>query len=700
MLTESETLRLLIFVASDNEAESIISLLRNSGNSTRAHLVESLKDFESQIQQQSWDVIIAEQEVDGTSFLEIMQQTRRLNKDIPILLIADEVDPMVMENALKRGAATIIPRDETNLLVLAIQREMRHLYSRRDARALEVRLRDAEKRCQSLLESSRDAVAYIHDGMHIFANTAYLKLFGYESTEELEGMPIMDMVDPGSQGDFKHFLKRYIAHKEQSDELNTIGVNGTGKLFPMVMSFSSATYSEERCTQVTIRTNDKNTALEAKLREMSNIDVMTGLFNKPFFLSQLEKCVDAAVLSGSSGAVLYINIDSFGKVKNDIGISLADKVIIELASVIRQAVPEQSQPSRISEDIFGCILMGIGADEALAMAEKLCKTIEDSLLDIGEQTITVTASIGIALITDSSARPEDVLQQAHCAADDVRNQEGHEQGNGAALFLADDPTEQESEVLSLEDQLTDALQNDGLRLLFQPMISLRGEESGHYEVLLRLKMSDGNELSAGEFLNQPVIKDELKRKIDRWVILNAVKSLTSHVRAGEKTRIFINVSAPSLSDESLAGWIGVALRASKLPAGSIIMQFNEDDATRMIKQAQQFASQLQEKGIPVAISRFGCALSPFKNLKHIPVDYVKIDGSYTRDMGTNPETQDQLKKMLGQLHEEEKKTIMPQVESAASLASLWQLGVHFIQGYYVQTPQDGLTYKFDEESSF
>ncbi|MBM95748.1 MAG: hypothetical protein CMI09_07870 [Oceanospirillaceae bacterium] len=700
MLNEQETLRLLIFATSHNDAESIVSLLRNSGDATRAHFVESLEDFEQQIQQQTWDLVLSEQEVKNVSFRDLMQQVRRLNKDLPIILVGDEVDPMVMENALKRGACTIIPRDESNLLVLAIHREMRHLRNRREARALEVRLRDAEKRCQSLLESSRDAVAYIHDGMHIFANSAYLKLFGYESTEELEGMPIMDMVDPGSQGDFKHFLKRYIARKEQSDELNTIGLNGEGKLFPMKMAFSPATYSEERCTQVTIRSNEKNTALEAKLREMSNIDVMTNLFNKPFFMSQLEKSVDSAVLSGVNGAILYVNIDSFGKVKNEVGISLADKVLVELANVVRGSIPEDASPSRISEDIFACILMGVDANEALETAQSLCKAIEDTLIDIGDRTITVTSSIGVSLINESSARPEDVLQNAHCAADAVRNQEGHQHGNGASLFVPEEPAEVEPEDLSLEDRLNEALQNDGLRLLFQPLISLRGEEAGHYEALLRLKMSDGNELSAGEFLNQPIIKDELKRKIDRWVILNSVKRLAAHVKSGEKTRIFINLSAPSLSDDSLPGWIAVALRASKLPAGSIIMQFNEDDATRMLKQAQQFTAQLQDKAVPVSISRFGCALAPFKNLKHIPASYVKIDGSYTRDMSTNPETQDQLKKILGQLHEEDKQTIVPQVESAASLATLWQLGVHFIQGYYVQAPQDGLTYKFEEESSF
>ncbi len=700
MATEQDTLRLLIFAASHNEAESIVSLLRNSGNATRGHLVESLKDFEAQIQQQTWDLILSEQEVDGVSFLDLMQQVRRLNKDLPFLLITDEVDPMVMENALTRGACTIIPREETNLLVLAIAREMRHLRNRRESRALEVRLRDAEKRCQSLLESSRDAIAYVHDGMHIYANGAYLKQFGYESADELEGMPMMDMVDPASQGDFKSFLKQYVAKKEQSDEFNTIGLNGEGKLFPMKMSFSPATYYEERCTQVTIRSSEKNTALEQKLKEMSNIDVMTGLFNKPFFMNQLEKCVNNAILSSSSGAILYINIDSFGKVKNDVGISLADNVIIELANIIRLAIPQSAQPARISEDIFACILMGINADEALDMAHKLCKTIEDTLIDLSERTITVTSSIGVALINDSCSRPEDVLQQAHCAADDVRKISGCESGNGANLFVPKDLVKPKQDSQSLEEQLTEALKNGGFRLLFQPLISLRGEEAGHYEVLLRLKMSDGNEISAGDFLNQPVIQDELKRKIDRWVILNTVKALASHAKSGNKTRIFINVSAPSLSDESLPGWVGVALRASKLPPGSVIIQFNEDDATRMLKQAQQFSTQLQEKGVPVAITRFGCALSPFKNLKYIPATYIKIDGSYTRDMNANPETQDQLKKMLNQLHEDEKQTIMPQVENAASLATLWQLGVHFIQGYYVQAPQDELNYKFEEESSF
>jgi PAS domain-containing protein len=208
MASNQETLHLLIHTESQNDAEGIVSLLRNSGNATRAHQISSLEDFNEQLEQKSWDLLIAEEEVNGINYQALQDQIRRLNKDLPIILISREIDLIAMENALKRGVCTMVPMDETNLLVLALQRELRHLKNRRELRSLEVRLRDAEKRSQALLESSRDAVAYVHDGMHIFANPSYLGMFGYASVDELEGMPLMDMVDSSGQAEFKNFLKK------------------------------------------------------------------------------------------------------------------------------------------------------------------------------------------------------------------------------------------------------------------------------------------------------------------------------------------------------------------------------------------------------------------------------------------------------------------------------------------------------------
>lgn len=699
MSANKDTLHLLLLMDTQNDAENIVSMLRNSGNATRAYQVTSLADFVEQLQDKSWDLVICQPEAKGLQWEELQKQIQRLNKDLPLLLVTnEEIDAISFETAFKKGAATVLPLEETNVMLMVIQRELRHLKNRREKRTLEVKLRESEKRSQSLLESSKDAVAYIHDGMHVYANQAYLELFGYDSAEDLEGMPIMDMVDASGQKEFKAFLKRYEQGHIQNGELKTVGVNGEDTTFAMSMAFSPAAYADEQCTQVVIRGQADSSELEAKLEEIRSQDMLTHLYNKSYFNDCLEHAVDRAVLKGAIGAVFYINIDQFGRVKSEIGINHSDSVIVGVADQLRKSLTDNDKLARIGEDIYAFVRMGIDAERALQQAETLRDMIEHLLIPVDKRTITVTASIGVSLITENSSNPEDILQHAHHAADYVRKLEGHQRGNGVHLYTPKDITEAENNAsLDLEQALTDALKNNAFRLLFQPLINLRGDETEHYETLLRLPQEGGEELSAGEFLNSNEISDDLKRKIDRWVVLHTTKLLSEHRAYGHNTRMFINLSAASLSDDSLAGWIGVAVNAAKLPKGVVIFQFNEDDAGRMLQQCQHFTEALLERGIPTALSRFGCALNPFQTLKHLEVEYVKVDGSFTQELGQSPDAQKHLKEVLSQLHEEEKRTIVPLVENASSVASLWQMGAHFIQGYYVQAPQGGMAYDFADE---
>lgn len=701
MSPSNETLRLLLFYQSQSNAENMVSLLRNSGHSTRAHLVTSLEDFKTQLQSSSWDLLIGEIEAHEIHYSDLQTVIRRLNKDLPIILINQDVDLLQMEDALKHGVATVVPREETNLLVLAIQREIGHLTTRRELRSTQVRLREAEKRSQTMLESSREGVAYISDGMHIHANSTYLKMFGYDSVDELLGMPILDMIDPEAQGDFKKFLKTYMANNEKSADLNTISQIENGKLSPVQMSFSPATFQDEACTQVIVHSTAEEGSTDARLKQMNNLDVMTGLFNKPYFMASLENAADSAVLANAQGAIVYINIDGFGHIKRSVGISSADKVLVELANLLKNHLDGNPTLARIGEDIFTAILMGMTADQALEQAELIRAIIEERLIDIGNSTITVTASIGVALINDNSSKPEDILQQAHYAADSVKEQEEGENGNGVKLYERPVDTQPASLAdLDIQQLIMNALKNGTFILLYQPMISLKGDEGEHYETLLRLPDGRGNLISAGDFLNDPQINEVLRRKVDRWVILNAIKRLNEHFRAGHKTRLFINLSAPSLLDESLPGWISVAVRAARLPRGALIIQFNEDDTAKMLKQVQSFSQSLKEKGIDTSISRFGCSVNPLRNLQYVAADYVKIDGSFTQELASNEETMKQLSALLTSLHDKQKKTVLPLVENASSLANLWQMGVHYIQGYYVQEPQEKMAYNFEEESSF
>ncbi|CCK74359.1 Predicted signal transduction protein [Oleispira antarctica RB-8] len=689
-----DTLHLLLLTHKQNDAEDLVSLLRNSGRATRAHMVSSLEDFKVQIQEKTWDLILAEPKAQDIDPKELFKQIKRLDKDLPVIILAEDVDPMQLEFYLKLGACDVVPEDESNLLSMVIQRELGNLNSRRILRTTQVKLRDAERRCQSLLESSKDAITYIHDGMHIYANQAYLDLFGYDNVDDLEGMPVMDMVASSDQENLKQSLKSFLMAGGNVD-LKYSGLKTDASEFPLTMSLSSATYADESCTQIVIRAKSNNSDLEAKLKDISSRDLLTGLYNKPHFMNSLESAVDRAVLKGNIGAAMYINIDRYGKIKSQVGINNTDSVLCSVANYLKSAINKEDTLARIGEDVFAWVRPNINAEEALAAAEKFRDGIEHLVIDANSQTVTITASIGVALINDSCSDPRDILQRSHQAADAVRHDEGHEKGNGTHLFVAREEAPDNSEN-GIEKQVLEALKAGSFNLLFQPLINLKGDEQEHYETLLRMPQSDGEEVSAGDFLNGFTISEDLKRKIDRWVILHSTKLLSEHRQQNLKTRLFVNLSAASLMDKTLASWIGVALNAAKLDKNSVIFQFNEEDATKFLTQAQEFTANLKANNYACSLSRFGCSLKPFQTLKHLSLDYVKVDGSFTHELN-KPESLATLKQVLAELHEQGLKTIVPLVESASAVASLWQLGTHFIQGYYVQPPQAGMAYNFSDD---
>jgi EAL domain-containing protein (putative c-di-GMP-specific phosphodiesterase class I) len=366
-----------------------------------------------------------------------------------------------------------------------------------------------------------------------------------------------------------------------------------------------------------------------------------------------------------------------------------------VANFLKLETQEGDTLARVSDDIFCWLRPNINAEQAIELGEKYRDGIEHLVIDAASQTVTVTASIGIALINDSCSDPSDILQRAHQAADLVRKDEGHEKGNGIHLYIAEEKAPDNSDD-GIEQQALSALKSSSFNLLFQPLINLKGDDKEHYETLLRLPQDNGDELSAGDFLNGFAISEDLKRKIDRWVILHSTKLLSEHRQQNMNTRLFVNLSAASLMDPTLSTWIGVALNAAKLDKDSVIFQFNEEDATKFLTQSQAFTADLKAKGYSCALSRFGCSLNPFQTLKHLTIDYIKVDGSFTNELN-QPESLSALKNILAELHEKDIKTIVPLVESASAVASLWQLGAHFIQGYYVQAPQSGMAYNFSDD---
>ncbi|MFP3977751.1 EAL domain-containing protein [Marinobacter sp. KMM 10035] len=693
MQKQNPTVHLLILDPSQNDAESLISLLRNAGKATRAHRITSEEDLEEALKSGNWDLLLArdlEQEFTADDTLAMI---KRMDKDIPCLVLTAEESRERTVAVMKAGAQGTVQFEHSDLLVLTVKRELRALEDRRRRRALESHLREAEQRCQLLLESSKDAIAYINDGMHIYANQSYLEFLGYDDIDDLMCTPVLDTLTSESQADYRSFMKSFTENSEDSMTLNCTTRRSDDHELNVTMSVSAATYDGETCTQIVLQPEHSDAELEEKLREISSQDLLTGLFNRQYLMKELEQAIAKAGKDNETGALAYIALDNFMSMKSDVGISGADLLLGDLASLLKEQAGDDFMLARLSDDAFGLLSLPCDEKSMIARCEQVRKAVDEHLFDINGRTVPLSVSIGIASITENSPKTEELLARAHVASSEVRKQEGRSQGNGIGVY---NPIDHESlDDSNSIDAILKALDEDRFKLLFQPIINLRGEGEEHYEAFVRMLDKDEKEVSPYDFL-PPMGPSDTAIKIDRWVILQSVKQLASHRARGKDTRMFLNVTAETIQDKTFTPWLSVALKAARLPGDALIFQIREGDANNYTRQAKELTKALHELHCKVSIAQFGCALDPFLTLKHINADYVKIDGSFTEELQKSDKAKEHMKELVKSLQSAGKLTIIPLVENASILATLWQAGVNYIQGYYLQAPAAEMNYDFGD----
>lgn len=689
MTIERKAVRLLIIEDSQNEAERIVSLFRNSGLPTRVHRCsdpEALSDALGN----PWDLCIASPNCEQLPPLTALQTLQKAGRDLSFIQLIAEQDTDLIIEALQQGAQDAVAIGQDEHLMLVVQRELANLYQRRSLRSAEVALLEVEKRCQLLLDSSIDAIAYVHEGMHIYANRAYLKLFGHNDPDDLAGIPMIDLIAAHDQDNFREFLRSYQSETDLAD-FQCSGVNTQNEEFSAKINFSPALYDGERCIQVVIRTDSGNAELEQKLKAMSSQDLVTGLYNRQRFLELLSSAVEHSVSSGDKASLAYIKIDDHTRHTSELGIAGIDLLLADLAQVIRQTLGKDTQLARLADNVFCALKPNTSPEQQQPELLALLDAVANKLFDVAGRTAQVTLSIGAAAISETTSKPAEVLERAR------RSSEENSSGNHLHIHNPVDDLAASASRGNIIAMIQHALETNSFKLLFQPVISLRGDQNELYEVLLRLVTPQGEEVPPNNFFNA-AISAGLAEKIDRWVLLNAIKLLTQHRAKGHRTTLFVHLSSASLQDQSLLPWLAVALKAARLPADSLIFQIRETDAISYLKQAKELVEGLRKLHCQVALGQFGCSVNPFSTLNHLCVDYVKVDGSFTNELHDKA-NQDVLTEMLASLQAQAKQTIVPFVESASILSILWQAGVNYIQGHYLQEPTHSMDYDFGSTNS-
>ena len=678
-MSSPSPVRLLIADGSENRAHEVDSALRNMGISTRMAIAEDPQAARDAFQEGSVDLLLLHHslpDINGT-----LRSLRQICTDLPIVVASENGDSAEAIELMDIGATHVIEDSKTQLLGKIIDREAEHMLARVKLTAVESELKEVQQRCEQLMAVSAVPIAYVHEGMHIFANDEYAALFGFEDGDDLVGVALLDLVSAESADTVKTQLNE-MRNADLLEPFECEAKTSSDATFAAEFAFSATHYDGELSTQVMVKANNPGAAAD-KGAQLQHTPEQGGSTIDEF----LQHLTRASEQNEDRQHVLLIaQVDDFDELQSTLGIRSANQLAQAIGAELESAVGLERY-SRIDNHRFAMYLSGTTESENQNTVESLRKRIEQMTCEINDKKASSTVSI-LAVITDNTPSIESAMDEGFLL---LIGLEGQNQ------VIWQEPAVDENDPQSVANQVLRqvnlAIEKHSFALLFQPIISLRGDEDEHYEVFLRMINDQGDQVAPGNFL-RTAIEAGVAGKIDRWVVLQSIKMLSGHRAKGHDTRVTINLTSNSVIDEEFSQWLSVAIKAARLPSDAVIFQITEEDALEYIEETREFIETIKAMHVRSSLSRFGLQENTQPLLEQIPVDYVKLDGSHVQGMDNNEERVEAVTELISQLQERGKLTIVPMVENANILSTLWQAGANYIQGHYLQEPTNQMSYDF------
>jgi len=423
---------------------------------------------------------------------------------------------------------------------------------------------------------------------------------------------------------------------------------------------------------------------EAELLHMASHDPLTGLPNRSVLEQALRDSVEQAAL-GNVSTLLYFDLDQFKIVNDTLGHGSGDRLLVTIADLVRSVLRGQDMLARLGGDEFAALLPGVRIEEATRVAERVRRVVDEYRFVENGQGFALGMSIGLTAITGSGSASE-MLGQADIACYTAKS-EGR---NRVAVY------EPEATTLALLSgdgrwtvELKDALQEDRLHLVFQPVMRVKSGRIDHYETLIRLQDRDGNLISPGAFI-PAAERSGLIRDIDHWVVAAALDRIQQEDARNNPVRLAVNLSGITLGSPETVDFIRRAIETKGIDPRSLIFEVTETALMTNLAKVRSTIEALRTIGCHFALDDFGSGFSSFTYLAQLPVDSVKIDGSFVRDIAKNPVNQAIVRAFANVTHAVGKESVAEWVEDADTLDVLRHLHVDLAQGYFIGFPSEQL----------
>jgi diguanylate cyclase (GGDEF)-like protein/PAS domain S-box-containing protein len=557
-----------------------------------------------------------------------------------------------------------------------------------ERRRIEAALIDQKERAEVTLHSIGDAVITTDAAGRIeYLNPAAEAITGWPAAEAL-GTPIAEVcatVDELSRLPLPPLTEQCLARGE--------AVPGAGGMLLVsrqheerVVEQTAAPITDRAGTVtgsvVVLRDVTGTREMARQMRWQATHDALTGLVNRQEFERRVAQLIAAVRRGGPPHALLYLDLDEFKVVNDTCGHSAGDELLRQLTLLLKGAARQSDTVARLGGDEFGLLLAGCEAETARRVAEKLIDTIQHFRFPWDDKLFDVGASIGIVEITRETEGVGSVLGAADMACYAAK-----ERGRNRihAFEIGDEQLSQRHAEMQWVARIQQAIDAGDLLLYAQEIQPLRGPGPGHYEVLVRLRAEDGRVIPPGSFI-PAAERYNVTPQIDRYVI----RQVFGHIRAHPALRELgyaINLSGKSLNDERLLAFVLEQAQADGVDPRQICFEITETAAIGNLKSAVTFIGELRRHGFRFALDDFGSGLSSFGYLKHLPVDYLKIDGGFVRNIVHDRIDAAMVHAIHGIGQTIGIETIAEFVEDAHILAELRKIGVDYAQGYHLHRPE-------------
>ncbi len=562
------------------------------------------------------------------------------------------------------------------------------------------RVLNRQRRLEAILDNAGEAIITINvSGIIETFNVAAKNLFGYEA-EECIGKNINMLLPSPHQKAHDQYIKQYMLTGKRNiigSDREVEAVHKSGELIPVSLKVSDTKLPEKQVfTGIIVDIRERKKMLE-HFKKMAEHDSLTDLYNRSYFQNKLDQVIDQVARHQSHfHAVLYIDLDNFKYVNDTMSHAAGDYLLIEVANILRKRVRKMDLIARFGGDEFTVLLSDTCQTNATHTADLFREAIAESSFFYDGKEIDIGCSIGIARVDRHTKSTEGVLSQADFACN-LAKRHGR---NRVHLFKTED--QQNVNNLSLDmgwsRRIKIALEKNRFVLACQAIVNTRTRQTECYEVLIRMLDENNEIIMPGGFL-PAAERFGLAANIDHWVIINAIDTLIEQRKNFPHLRYAINLSGMTLSNSNTYNVIQEKLEQTALDPSALTFEVTETAAIADMNRAFTFLSQLKKLGCKTALDDFGSGMSSFAYLKDLPVDIVKIDGRFVKNLAENSVDQAMVKAMNEISQALDKQTVAEFVQDEKTMELLAQYGVNYGQGFYLGRPEIVTPYRVYEQKA-